>query len=184
MYLKSYYFYLGLSSHKDPVSFYICLLGLYKFHLSLEKLNTNEEINSLWISYLFFFKGRQKIDIEITNKKLNEFFFWFISVPLFVTFQFLYTFHNAQFYSCTLYCSPCFNYRQNHKTEDKGSHNILSVQIKDHAFRKDSSLHLQDDPGTQKHDEYIKNISHILPAIKRLFELNIIIALLSTCWNI
>lgn len=47
----------------------------------------------------------------------------------FVSFQYLYTFSNAQFYSCTLYCSPCFNYWQNHKTEDKGSHNILSVQI-------------------------------------------------------
>lgn len=76
MYLRSYYFYLGLSSHKDPVSFYVCHLGLlYKFHLSLDKLYTSEGINSLWISYLSFFKGRQKIDIEITNKKLNKFFF-------------------------------------------------------------------------------------------------------------
>lgn len=68
-------------------------------------------------------------------------------------------------------------------TKQKTKEVIIFYQFKskDHVFRKDSSLLLQDDPETQKHDEYIKNISHILPAIKRLFELNIIIALLSTC---
>lgn len=74
-------------------------------------------------------------------------------------------------------------------TKQKTKEVIIFYQFKsmDHAFRKDSRLLLQDDPGTQKHDEYIKNISHIRPAIKRLFELkglfelNIIIALLSAC---
>lgn len=56
--------------------------------MSLDKLTTTEGINSLWISYLFFFfKGWQKIDIEITNKQLNEFFFGSLVFPFLSAFS-------------------------------------------------------------------------------------------------
>ena len=114
-------------------------------------------------------------------KELNQFSFWFISVPFLSAFS-IFTpsvmLNSIHVHSIVLLVSTTGKI-----TKQKTKEVIIFYQFKskDHAFRKDSSLLLQDDPGTQKHDEYIKNISHILPAIKRLFELNIIIALLSTC---